>query len=92
MWGQYMGGLWSKAGLVKHARLYLKKITKTKGAGGMAQVIEDLPSTCKALSSNSSTSEGWKLYISFIYSLGCLFSGAGYQTQGCVLARQVVYC
>jgi hypothetical protein len=40
-------------------RPYLK-ITESKGAGGVAQVAEDLPSKCKALSSNTGTiKRGW---------------------------------
>jgi hypothetical protein len=38
-------------------RLYLKKISKEKKTGGMAQVVEHMPSKCKPLSSIPSTTK-----------------------------------
>jgi hypothetical protein len=46
-------GIWSKAVWATNLRLHLKKKTKTKRAGGMAQVIEQLPRNEEALNSNS---------------------------------------
>jgi hypothetical protein len=45
------GGSRSKAYLGKSSRPYLKKV-KVKNTGIVAQLVEHLPSKCKALSSN----------------------------------------
>jgi hypothetical protein len=50
----YVEGSPFQAGWEK-ARQYLKNSLKQKGTGGMAQVVEYLPSKCKALSSNPNT-------------------------------------
>jgi hypothetical protein len=40
----------------------ISKITKVKRAGGMAQMVESLPSKCMALSSNTSTVKKYLLF------------------------------
>jgi hypothetical protein len=42
---------------------YLKKITKTKRPGGMAQVVEHLPVKCKTLSLNNKKEELLTTYL-----------------------------
>jgi hypothetical protein len=43
----------------------LLKISNRKRAGGVAQVVEDLHSTCETLSSNPSTTKQKYFYIYF---------------------------
>jgi hypothetical protein len=52
-------GSWSKAGLGKSVRPYLKHKLKQKVLGGVVgvQVVEGLPSKLKALCSNSSIAQ-----------------------------------
>jgi hypothetical protein len=45
----------------------ISKITRTKRIGGMARVIEHLPSKCEALSSNPSMA---KIYLSLLLKTG----------------------
>jgi hypothetical protein len=51
----------SKASLGKNTSSYLKKKPKSKRTGGVAQVVEHLPSKCKSLSSNPTTAKINKL-------------------------------
>jgi hypothetical protein len=51
---------------------YLKN-NKRKRAGGMAQVVELLPSKCEALSSNPSTTEKKKKGNIYIYIYICAY-------------------
>jgi hypothetical protein len=44
----------------------ISKITRMKGAGGMAQVVESLPSKSKALSFNPSSAQRKKIYFESI--------------------------
>jgi hypothetical protein len=42
----------------------IRKITKARRAGGMAEVVECLPSKCKSLSFNPGTTKKKKSYMS----------------------------
>jgi hypothetical protein len=42
---------------------HISKITKGKRAGGITQVIECMPSKCKALNSNPSTLKKKTVYV-----------------------------
>jgi hypothetical protein len=52
-------GLWSRPSQAKKMWDHTWKITKAKRDGGMTQVVEHLPSKCKALSSTPSTAKNF---------------------------------